>query len=251
MRSKTMMYAAILVTVGAAGGVQAGEWKHTLAPYVWGAGMDGTSAVGPVEADVDVSFGDIWDNLKMGAMLAYRGEGDGPWIFMGEVIYMDLEVDNARDVGPVRINSELGAQQTLLEGDLGYRLNDKFFAYAGLRYTDLEMDVTVNTTGPGPGGTLAGNGGESWVDPVIGAVAELPLAERWTIALRGDVGGFGVGSDFAWQAIATVRWQASETIHVGGGYRYLDADYEDGEGASYFKYDIASAGPFLGVAFTF
>ncbi len=69
--------------------------------------------------------------------------------------------------------------------------------------------------------------------------------------LRGDIGGFGVGSDFAWQAIATLRWQFSPRTGVGLAYRHLDMDYEDGKGANRFLYDVATSGPALGVVFTF
>jgi hypothetical protein len=34
-------------------------------------------------------------------------------------------------------------------------------------------------------------------------------------------------------------------------YRYLDMDYEDGKGSRYFKYDVATSGPAMGVVFTF
>lgn len=34
-------------------------------------------------------------------------------------------------------------------------------------------------------------------------------------------------------------------------YRYLDVDYEDGSGSSFFKYDIATSGPGVAVVFTF
>jgi hypothetical protein len=50
---------------------------------------------------------------------------------------------------------------------------------------------------------------------------------------------------------ATLRWQFSPRTALAIAYRYLDMDYEDGEGSNYFKYDVATSGPAMGVVFTF
>jgi len=42
-----------------------------------------------------------------------------------------------------------------------------------------------------------------------------------------------------------------DSIRVIGGYRYMNMDYENGSGASLFKYDMSMSGPGLGAAFTF
>ena len=42
---------------------RAHDWKYDLEIYLLGAGLDGTAGAGPLEAEVDVSFGDILDNL--------------------------------------------------------------------------------------------------------------------------------------------------------------------------------------------
>ena len=68
---------------------------------------------------------------------------------------------------------------------------------------------------------------------------------------RADVGGFGVGSDFAWQAVARIDWKFSEKVSATFGYRALDADYEDGEGSSRFLYDVLTTGPVAGMTFSF
>jgi hypothetical protein len=79
----------------------------------------------------------------------------------------------------------------------------------------------------------------------------LPFGERWSTTLRGDVGGFGIGSNFSWPAAASLRWQMSPTIGVVGAYRYIDIDYDTGRNSSYFKYDVVTQGPALGMVFTF
>jgi len=61
--------------------------------------------------------------------------------------------------------------------------------------------------------------------------------------------GFGVGSDFAWQALGVVEWQPFQYASFLAGYRILDMDYEEGSGADYFRYDVSTAGPMLGLNF--
>lgn len=240
----SLSLAGLLLVCGSS---HAEEWRHELAPYVFAAGMDGEVGVGAVNGDVDVSFGDVLENLDWGAMLAYRGTR-GPWSIAFDGIYMDLEGKKNGAQGAILGEAEV--QQTALEVDVGYAVAERITAFAGLRYNDLDADVKVR--GAGPLGTeVTAGSSESWIDPVIGALTEIPINDKWSASLRGDIGGFGVGSDFAWQVIALVRWQATPSLAVGGGYRYFDQDYEDGSGSDYFKYDVASSGPVLGVAFTF
>jgi hypothetical protein len=54
-------------------------WQFQVTPYLFGAALSGTTGIGNVTADVDLSFGDILDNLDSGfmAMLeARKGRGD-------------------------------------------------------------------------------------------------------------------------------------------------------------------------------
>ena len=79
----------------------------------------------------------------------------------------------------------------------------------------------------------------------------LPMGEAWTFNLRGDVGGFGVGSDFAWQLFPYVSWQFGERASMQAGYRAISMDYDEGSGLSEFKYDVVTQGAQLGVTFRF
>jgi opacity protein-like surface antigen len=223
----------------------AAEWKHEFAPYLWGSAMEGTVGIGDVTAEAEMSFSDILDDLEFGFMGAYRASRDRYSITV-DVIYMGL---GATEKGPGgRLKADIDVDQIGLETDFGYALNERFTLLGGLRYVSLDADLKV--TGP-LGNELSASESQEWVDPVVGAIYTWPLADEWTLNLRGDVGGFGVGSDFAWQAMATLRWQFSPRTALGVAYRYLDIDYEDGKGDDYFKYDLATSGPAMGVIFTF
>jgi len=50
---------------------------------------------------------------------------------------------------------------------------------------------------------IAKSGSVDWADPFIGARLQHQPTPGQAITLRGDVGGFGAGSQFSWQAIGT------------------------------------------------
>lgn len=242
---RTRHQAALLgLAFCAAAPLHAAEWQHELAPYVWGAAMDGSAAIGPVTADLDMSFGDIVDNLEFGFMGAYRAT-NGPHSITLDGLYMGLGGTGRGPAGYVK--ADLDVDQTGLELSYGYEVIDRLVLFGGLRYNDLATDIKLT----GPLGSQKVDASADWVDPLIGARYTIPFAEVWSLTLSGDIGGFGVGSDFAWQGVATVRWQFSDNVGALAAYRYLDMDYEDGGGARYFNYDVASSGPALGVVFTF
>lgn len=233
----------------------AAEWSHTVTPYIWGSGMSGKTAVGtaagPLEADVDVGFSDILSNLKFGAMMSYRGDRSDGWVVMADAIYMSLEADKRSNVGPVLVDTTVGVKQTALEVDAGYRVNEQVTVFGGLRYNKVDADLDVIRSGPGAGASRSAGKGDSWTDPVLGVAARLPVSDGWSVGLRGDVGGFGVGSDLTWQMMASANWKVRDDLEVVLSYRYLDADYEGGSGASLFKYDMVTSGPGIGVSFRF
>jgi len=68
---------------------------------------------------------------------------------------------------------------------------------AGFRRTYMRTELEVRRS-------PTVDGSESWVDPLIGSRIGLGLTDRWTIGGEANVGGFGVGSDFTWNAQAAV-----------------------------------------------
>jgi Autotransporter beta-domain len=229
----------------AAAPLHAEEWKHELAPYLWGSAMEGTTGIGGVTADVDVSFGDILDNLEMGFMGMYRGTRDRFSISV-DTIFMGLGATqrSRNDLA----KADIDVDQFVLGAAAGYALTEKFLVLGGLRYNDLSAEVKV--TGP-LGNTADAETDESWVDPYLGAQYTIPLSDAWSLNLYGDIGGFGIGSDLAWQGLVTFRWQLTERTGALAAYRYMDVDYESGSGSDRFKYDMAFSGPALGIVFTF
>ena len=250
---KAIIHSSIIVAFGVAlaqSAVAADDrWEHTVAIYAIAAAIDGDAGVGNVTAAVDVSFGDILDNLDGAAMLAYRAER-GPWAVYADLNWMNLKADKGGlgPAGGTRAEAEL--DQFVGEVGGGYALNERLDVYGGLRYWDVDADVTVATGAP-PGITLSGSLSEDWIDPVVGLRYTWPLSEAWHLVAKGDIGGFGVGSDFSWSVVAAAGWALSEHATLMFGLRYIGVDYENGSGANRFLMDLTEGGPAAAFAWRF
>jgi hypothetical protein len=75
------------------------------------------------------------------------------------------------------------------------------------------------------------------------------LAKQWQFSARGDVGGFGVGSDSTWNTAGLFIWQPWKHVALAAGYRALNQDYESGSRQDIYKWDVLMHGPIAGIDF--
>ncbi|UCD52408.1 MAG: hypothetical protein JSW27_07175 [Phycisphaerales bacterium] len=229
-----------VVLVSAASGsevAQEEEWDFTLSPYLWAAGLSGTSTLGPVEADVDASFRDILDALEIGAMLDARLE-KGRWALQSNLVWVDLANESTRRLTKTQIEAETW----IVELDGHYQVAENLEVLAGIRYYDLSVDADLTGVV-----TASASGDESWVDPIVGAIISIPLTDRWSFTTRSDIGGFGVGSDLAWQLCGVFDYRVGASNSLVLGWRHLDWDYDE----SRFDMDTYMTGPVAGISFRF
>jgi hypothetical protein len=233
------------------------DWQFQIAPYAWALAADGNATVKGHKSDVDLSFKDIWDELNYGVML----EGEARKGRLGikvNVLYANLgdseHVDGIKidpDVnlfwgdivgyyrlGPWDLNGEGGDDSPQLIVD----------PYAGIRYTYLDVDLDFS---PGP----KVGADKDWVDPIVGLRTLWKLTPRWGVTAMGDIGGFGVGSDFSWQTTGLVTYRFSlfgdRDAKFAAGYRALYQDYSSGSGANKFEWDVTLHGPIFAFVIDF
>lgn len=242
--------AAISACIALQPAAMADEWQHTVLLYGMGAAIDGEAQVGDLTVPVDVSISDLFDALELGAMGAYRVAND-TWSFTVDATYMGLGGTSEGPRGLVK--GELDVDQVTLMGTVGRRWTESLELLFSLSYFDLSSDLRLDVTSPVSGlvSTRRASVDADWVDPLIGLQYAVPFADRWRFSLRGDVGGFGIGSDFSYQGLALFDWRANETVGVVFGYRIIGFDYEEGHGGGYKRFDLTEQGPLLGVAFSF
>jgi opacity protein-like surface antigen len=232
-------------------------WQFEFIPYLFAAGVDGTTGIRGVTADISVPLDKLVKNLDSVFMGIFEARREN-WLFAFEGIYVRLEGDASRSwQGPGGIGGATGeltttVKEQIYQPSLGYRVVDgrtTLYVIGAARYTqvDTELNLVTTTGGLLPGGTRNLSGGKSWWDPVVGASIAVPFAEHWSLTGYVDVGGFGVGSDITYQAIAGAEWQFAKDFSARAGYRYLNQDFED-DG---FVWDMALHGFYLGLGIRF
>jgi opacity protein-like surface antigen len=234
-----------------------GQWQYEFTPYLWAAGISGDVAAGPLPTiNADVSFADILKTLDFAAMGAFEARKDR-WGALFDTMYIRLSTSGtASRTGPGPIGStntasaNLEITQTMFASAIVYRVTDgraPADVLGGLRYNKVNTAADIDATFFGSSGSVSLSGHKDWIDPYLGARVRYPLAERWTLVGYADVGGFGLGSDFTWQAALGVNYDFSKTVSGKLGYRELAIDY-DNDG---FIYDMKLRGLYVGVGIRF
>lgn len=234
-------FAALAVLPSPASAQSTDGWQFTVVPYLTGAAMKGTLGVGPVNADVEVKASDILDALEFGVMGLF-GARKGNWGFGADAIYMGL--------GATKDFTNISAGIDVDQGAYAFYGIRRLSAVAelsfGVRWNVLSSSIALS----GPGATTI-KGDQQWVDPLVGLVLRTPKGSRWHATAYTEIGGFGAGSDFAWQFFPTVGFDFSRHFAIDGGWRWIGMNYETGEGLDRFAYDMVIQGPTLGFVIRF
>jgi hypothetical protein len=122
------------------------------------------------------------------------------------------------------INATIGAsagldvQMAIAEVGVAYEIarygSLAFDVIGGGRFWWQKADLSFNLAGTldvgdlqiAGGRAISRSGSVDWADPFVGARVRYAVAPGHEPFVRGDVGGFGVGSDFSWQGVAGYAW---------------------------------------------
>ena len=239
------------------------EWTFTVAPYLWAVGMNGDVGVAGIKTSVNDSFIDIMQDSD--SVMAFMGDfsaSKGPWSFFVSPTWAKLGSDD-ESFGPIK--ADVTETITIIGFGMKYRLaewsladmpggspawaNQKFTfdLLAGGRYTHLKIELDFKRIG-------SRDKSKDWVDPFVGAVTQIGLTDKLSFRVRGDVGGFGVGSDVTLNGVGLLGYKVRPFGLDGtlaAGYRALYQDYTDGSGRNKFTWNMTLHGPVLGLAVTF
>lgn len=218
-------------------------WTFTIAPYYWATGFDGQLTLDGQEIEGDGTSDGFPRDYALSGFLGHFEARRGPWALALSPVFLNVEADGD-DTPPTDSDIEIGG--AIVEGFVTHAIGRGWQALAGARFYSLDTQVEV-TIGGVPQPDLDAH--RDWVDPILGLRFEPGLAERWTLSARADVGGFGVGSDFAWNATAVAGYRLGGVARAFLGYRVLDFDFADGSGSERVEYDVRFAGPLIGLAF--
>jgi len=88
---------------------------------------------------------------------------------------------------------------------------------------------------------------DGWFDPYVGLHTRYNFNKTFYTAVRGEVGGFGVGADLMWQVEGVLGINLTRNIFTEIGYRALAADFVNDN----FTFDIVLHGPQITTGVTF
>ena len=234
--------------------VQSGaqEWTFEFEPYVLASSIDGSASVGRATGvDVDVDMSDILETLEMAFMGHFEAHHSNGWGVALDYGFMDLSADISGPRGGV-VDAQV--RQGVFEAVLvrqGNTRKGQLEYLAGVRWWDNDIDADVDLAVlPG---SPAADIEEDWVDLVLGIRWSNPVNDNWTFNLRGDIGGFGVESDFTSAVSAGFKYKMTESIDLDLQYKAIWVDFETGRAGQpgYFQYDTVTHGPLIGVIFNF
>jgi len=214
-----------------------------ITPYLWFAGLHGTSGALGHDASVHASFGDIFNYLNIGAMGVVEVRYNRV-ILPLDFIWMKLSDNKALPVNDVAQSVKAKMTETILTPKIGYRVADgkrvKVDALFGVRYWHLSTSLTLQPVLPEGGFSQSAN----WVDAVAGGRIIAALTPKAFVTIAGDAGGGDARSDY--QVGGFLGYQVSRKCILEVGYRYMSVNYRPNAKAL-FVYDVDMPGLLLGV----
>ena len=238
---------ASVIFLLAVGSAQAGEpgpgnWQAQITPYVWMSGLSGdvSATQAPPVFSVDKSFSEILENLN-GAFFVTGLARKGNFVIVGDFNYVSTSETDPTPIGPVDADIEQISGTLLAGTPLIDQPGAVLYALGGARVWHVDATLTASSIPARESDTWA------FVDPVVALRGRLALTDAVSLTGYGDIGGFGVGSDVTWQAVAAVNYALSQRLSISAGYRHLSVDYEDGGQLL----DVDLSGPVLGATIKF
>jgi hypothetical protein len=86
-----------------------------------------------------------------------------------------------------------------------------------------------------------------WFDPYVGLRTRYNFNKTYYTAVRGEIGGFGVGADLMWEVEAAVGINLTRSIFTEIGYRALGGNFEEND----FRFETVMHGPQITTGITF
>ena len=88
---------------------------------------------------------------------------------------------------------------------------------------------------------------DDWFDPYVGLRGRYNFNKTYYTAVRGEIGGFGVGADLMWEVEGVLGINLTRSIFTELGYRALGGNFENDN----FKFDVVMHGPQITTGITF
>ncbi|MGD9502045.1 MAG: hypothetical protein AB7V40_06120 [Methyloceanibacter sp.] len=264
------------------------KWQFSLTPYAWAINVNGDVTARGQTVDINESFFQIVEKSdSLLAWMSYFEARKGKLAFFTDLVWLDLgfpgDIDIRKSpfarfpqvVVSIKGDAQLDYQSLIIQPGIAYEFArwqnapgsfTAFDLYGSARYWNQDLSLSLNLTG-----TLQANlerlgikinrsraiaiaraNTLEWVDPVVGARIRHQIAPGKELTLTGDIGGFGVGSDFSWQAVGVYGFHTQvlgTPLFAKLGYRALYVDYSENGKFGKDGLNVVQHGPVMGVTF--
>ena len=214
--------AAILAQEPAAGAPppddQVAGWTFFIRPYFFLSGVSGSVTADPLTIPINSDFSELLDNLQPSGFISVTAE-KGQWGVYGDFQYIQLA-----GTGTGRAGTTLELKNLIGEVDVTHRPAGiptlRFLL--GVRVYSVDQTLTISDGEPATANTTV-------ADPILGAIGQWALGEKFDFEVRGDIGGFGIGSEFTSQMSGLFLWRVGEKIRIPFGYRVISYQIRSGD----------------------
>ncbi|HSH99047.1 MAG TPA: hypothetical protein VLA02_00490 [Reyranella sp.] len=258
-------------------------WRIGFTAYAWAISVAGNVTARGQAVDVNASFIDLLQKSNsLSALMGYFEASKGRVGLYGDLVWTRMGF--ARSMAAYRnplpglqlsvtANAALVGEMVIAEAGGLYEVHrwpgpDGSFtaidALLGFRYWNSSASASVDALGTASYAPLGLGASRQfgvslsstmqWVDPLVGLRLRHRLTPRQDILVRGDIGGFGLGSQLTWQALGvySYEWHTDRTrIAAVIGYRAMGANYSTGSGFDASGLNLVVHGPVIGVGVRF
>jgi hypothetical protein len=266
----------------------ADKWQFSLTPYGWMINVNGDVTAAGQRVDINESFFEIVEKSdSLLAWMSYFEARKGKLALFTDLVWMDLGFPGSVDVRrtpfarfpqvvvSVKGRAQLDYQSTIIQSGVAYEVArwqnapQSFTAVDVLgsaRYWNQDVSLSLNLTGTldidfqrlglrfnrSRQVAIARANDLEWVDPVVGLRVRHQIAPGKNLRLEGDIGGFGAGSEFSWQAVGVYSFMTQclgVPLRADLGYRALYVDYSENGRFGENGLNVVQHGPLMGVTF--
>lgn len=248
---------------------EAEDWSVGVAPYLWLPQIQGTLSTRGVTAVIDLDYHDLFDLLGNGDLFAAGVHLEGRYrklSFLVDDFGGTARPQTSVKYGPnemLRGRADVTFDFNFLEFGPAYRVVDLpvdddrsiiIDLLTGGRFMYFHDSISVlNARG---NADQKVNATTTWVDPFVGGRWWVPVSENLDVIFRGDIGGFGAGSQLAWNLVGGFQYElpwspGGVRTSIAAIYKAFDFNYATGSASQKTVVALNLRGPALGLTFEF
>ena len=198
------------------------QWRWTVVPYGWLAGVGSTIGVRDLTVSTSLSPGDLLSHLDFSASGIVEG-GYSIWSAQLDAFYVSLSDSRVTAIRGDTGSFDLGVKLTMLQPTAHWMITQGSWGsvdvLGGARYWHLSLSTTTQFNSRQRNRSASTN---VW-DGIGGLRAITRPADRWRVIADGNIGAGA--SKFAWQVQGWAAYDIATYWAVTAGYRYLHSEF--------------------------